>query len=1055
MPAKKESGITRKVIGVLTVLLVIFILIMMRLVSGIQGTARVVNYAGLVRGGTQRWIKMEITGNPRDKMMEAVESYIDGLQNGSEDLGLVRLKDAKYQAKVEEQKEYFQKLKEEVQHVRESGYDNTNIIEDSETFFQICDDATGLAEAYSQRKASQLDILEKVVTVDILALIFLTALELVRALRYAAMNRELQKKVYLDEATGIPNKNKCEELLSAAEPVTEKVALCVFDLNNLRVINNSLGHEKGDAYIRNFAQLLYEIVPKEYFVGRNGGDEFIVLFYDMDHLEVQEQLKRIEEHVAVYSATRAEMPISYAVGYALSTDWEGSTMRMLFDRADRNMYIHKNHMKLEESRAEKQMDRQLLRKLRFPGHKFSECMYCDAKRDMYRMIRKSEDFILASEGNYSGAVEQLTLELAEYKDQDTILQQLRVEALAKNLTSERPTREFQIQFRDKSEAVYGRIFVLFVDADETGALHHFLLAFEKVHNAVNDMADARFQLQQYYEQMKQSVLEDENYVDALLGNADIIYSVNLTEDVLEQNFFKPGESNKLEDLSDLGMELPCSYDAYCQKYCERLSQETRAAYRMIDTSDKLLKRFENGENQVVIEYREKGSDDNYYWIQKTVLMSENRIYDVVSDSEVDAVHGIVLLRNVTELHAQEQKEMEDLRVAYEEAEAANQAKTAFLSRMSHDIRTPINGVMGMLEMIRHNREDQAKVDECLEKINVSAEHLLLLINDVLDMSKLEAGYIELEHVPFVLDDVLHVVSTLVETQIEQMNIVCQSVRGPMEHTRLLGSPIHFRQILLNLFSNAVKYNKPGGRINIYSEELSNEGKAAWFLFKISDTGVGMSKEFVETQLFEPFTQEKNDARTQYRGTGLGMAIVKELIEEMGGTISVESTVNVGSTFTVKIPFEIDQTEVQDEMPKLDLSKKLLSGTRILLAEDNELNMEIAEFMLTEQGAKVCKAWNGKEALDDFASSEPGSVDLILMDIMMPVMDGLEAARRIRELDRTDAQTVPIVAMTANAFFDDIEMSKKAGMNEHLSKPLKMESLVETIYKLRHSNTKDQ
>lgn len=170
---------------------------------------------------------------------------------------------------------------------------------------------------------------------------------------------------------------------------------------------------------------------------------------------------------------------------------------------------------------------------------------------------------------------------------------------------------------------------------------------------------------------------------------------------------------------------------------------------------------------------------------------------------------------------------------------------------------------------------------------MSAEHLLLLINDVLDMSKLEAGYIELEHIPFVLDDVLHVVSTLVETQIEQMNIVCQSVRGPMEHTRLLGSPIHFRQILLNLFSNAVKYNKPGGRINIYSEELSNDGNAAWFLFKISDTGVGMSKEFVETQLFEPFTQEKNDARTQYRGTGLGMAIVKELIEEMGGTISVE------------------------------------------------------------------------------------------------------------------------------------------------------------------------
>ncbi len=1049
MPAKKESSVVRKAIGVLTVLLVIFIMIMMQLVSGIQGTARVVNYAGLVRGGTQRWIKMEITGNPRDNMMEAVESYIDGLQNGSEELGLVRLKDAKYQAKVQEQKEYFQKLKEEVQLVRERGYHNTNIIEDSDTFFQICDEAAGLAEAYSQKKASELDILEKMVTADIIALIFLTALELVRALRYAAMNRELQKKVYLDKATGIPNKNKCEELLSAAAPVTEKVALCVFDLNNLRVINNSLGHEKGDAYIRNFAQLLYEIVPGEHFVGRNGGDEFIVLFYGMDHSEIQEQLKRIEEHMAAYSAAHAEMPISYAVGYALSTDWEGSTMRMLFDRADRNMYIHKNHMKLEESRAEKQMDRQLLRKLQLPGHKFSECLYCDAKRDMYRMIRKSEDFILASEGNYSGALEQFTLELAELREQNEILQQLRLEKLQKSLTSENPTREVQFQFRDKSEAAYGRIFVLFVDADESGALHHFLMAFEKVHNAVNDMTGARLQLQQYYEQMKQSVLEDENYVDALLGNADIVYSVNLTEDMLEQNFFKPGESNKLEDLSNLGMELPCSYDAYCEKRCERLSQETWAAYRMIDTADKLLKRFKNGENQVVIEYREKGNDDNYYWIQKTVLMSENRIYDAASDSEVDAVHGIVLLRNVTELHAQEQKEMEELRVAYEEAEAANQAKTAFLSRMSHDIRTPINGVMGMLEMIRHNREDQAKVDECLEKINVSAEHLLLLINDVLDMSKLESGYIELEHASFVLDDVLHVVSTLVETQMEQMNIVCRSERGPMEHTRLLGSPMHFRQILLNLFSNAVKYNKPGGRIDTYSEEISSDGKVAWFLFKISDTGVGMSKEFVETQLFEPFTQEKNDARTQYRGTGLGMAIVKELIEEMGGTISVESTVNVGSTFTVKIPFEIDQNEEEDQKLKLDLSKKLLSGTRILLVEDNDLNMEIAEFMLTEQGAKVHKAWNGKEALDYFAATKAGSIDVILMDIMMPVMDGLEAARRIRSLEKSDAQTIPIIAMTANAFFDDIETSKKAGMNEHLSKPLKMESLVETIYKLKH------
>ena len=341
---KKESGLTRVGIGILTVILVIFIIIMMNLVSSIQGTARIVNYAGLVRGGTQRLVKLEIVGEPQGQMIQTIESYIDGLQNGSTELNFVRLNDAAFQEKVKEQKEYFQKLKEEILRVREKGYEQTNIIADSETFFKLCDESTGLAEEYSQKKASQLRVLEKLITADILVLMALIAAELIRALRYAAMNRELQKKVYLDEATGIPNKNKCEELLSVPEPVTDKVALCVFDLNNLRMINNSLGHEKGDEYIRNFAQQLYAAIPKQYFVGRNGGDEFIVIFRDLDHAEIEEQLKNLEAHMAAYSAEHTEMPLSYAVGYALSTDWEGSTMRMLFDRADRNMYIHKNHM---------------------------------------------------------------------------------------------------------------------------------------------------------------------------------------------------------------------------------------------------------------------------------------------------------------------------------------------------------------------------------------------------------------------------------------------------------------------------------------------------------------------------------------------------------------------------------------------------------------------------------------------------------------------------------------------------------------------------------------
>ena len=287
---------------------------------------------------------------------------------------------------------------------------------------------------------------------------------------------------------------------------------------------------------------------------------------------------------------------------------------------------------------------------------------------------------------------------------------------------------------------------------------------------------------------------------------------------------------------------------------------------MVDTPKKLLARFRKGEKQITVEYREKGLDNTYYWIQKTVLISESKIYDPDCGKEIDVVHGIALLRNVTELHEQEQKEVKQLGAAYEEAEAANQAKTAFLSRISHDIRTPINGIMGMLEMIRHYRNDQQKVDDCLEKINISSEHLLLLINDVLDMSKLEAGYIELEHVPFFLTDVLHMVSTLDETQISQINIHCKSERDNFTHNRLIGSPMHLRQILLNLFSNAVKYNKPGGTFQTYSEESYCENNTAWFLFRISDTGVGMSQDFVKNHLFEPFTQEKNDAHYGWSGS---------------------------------------------------------------------------------------------------------------------------------------------------------------------------------------------
>lgn len=620
---------------------------------------------------------------------------------------------------------------------------------------------------------------------------------------------------------------------------------------------------------------------------------------------------------------------------------------------------------------------------------------------------------------------------------------IRKETLDEILSQDNPVVEVQYQYQGK-DTVYGRITVIYVDQDEEENLHHFLLAFENIH-CDYDVADAKWQLMLFYEQLKQSILENGNYVDALLETATTVYSVNITEDRIEQNFIRKEQSHQIS-LSELGLELPCSYNEYCRRRSEQITRETLESYRIIDTVSKLLKRFAAGEKQITVEYQEKNIDGTIRWVQKTILMSESIVYDRDSDSEKKVIYGMVLLKNTTDLHQREQLEMDRLKAAYEEAETANKAKTAFLSRMSHDIRTPINGIMGMLQIISKNRDDHEKVDDCLEKIQISAEHLLALINDVLDMSKLEAGKVELDHIPFNLTDVLKVAYALNDAQISLGGITFISHPYELQHTELIGSPLHLRQILLNLFNNAMKYNRPSGTIDTYTRELSFDGQKTVIEFKIVDTGIGMSEEFVKKELFKPFTQEKTDeARTEYKGTGLGMAIVKELVEKMGGTIQVESELGKGSTFTVVIPFEIDQTPEQDillEEPG-QVTTDAVKGARILLVEDNELNMEIAEFMLKDSGAVVLKAWNGKEAIEIFEKSEPGEINMIMMDIMMPVMGGLEATRKIRALDRPDAATIPIVAMTANAFSDDIRRSREAGMNEHLSKPLEMEKIIRT------------
>lgn len=476
-----------------------------------------------------------------------------------------------------------------------------------------------------------------------------------------------------------------------------------------------------------------------------------------------------------------------------------------------------------------------------------------------------------------------------------------------------------------------------------------------------------------------------------------------------------------------------------------MTEDTLENYRIVDSSFKLLKRFATGAKQVTVEYCETmGKENKPVWLQKTVLMSRDMVYDANTDKESSVVHGIVLFKNTSDFHEKEQQEKARLQMAYEEADSENRAKTEFMNRMSHDIRTPINGIMGMVDIIRKNRDDREKVDDSLDKIQLSTRHLLELVSDVLDMSKLEAGMFEIHEDVFDMNELMDEVAALVDAQLVESGITHCKHRSNIKHTALKGSSLQLRRIMVNLLSNAIKYNKSNGTIDTYAEELSCDGTTVWYEFKIVDTGIGMSEEFIKEQLFKPFTQEKNDARTLYRGTGLGMSIVKALLDKMGGSIEVESQLGEGSTFTFRLPFKVDENAIETQKEEQSSGEQKLEGKQILLVEDNEINMEIAEFYLKELGIVVDKAWNGKEAIDKFEESAPGTYDLILMDIMMPVMGGREAARRIRTLERPDAETVRIYAMTAQVSSESVHKCLASGMNGHIAKPIDESKLREIL-----------
>ena len=402
----------------------------------------------------------------------------------------------------------------------------------------------------------------------------------------------------------------------------------------------------------------------------------------------------------------------------------------------------------------------------------------------------------------------------------------------------------------------------------------------------------------------------------------------------------------------------------------------------------------------------------------------------------------------------DEKYKTELLRAAKKAEAANEAKTEFLQRMSHDIRTPINGICGMINVADHYADNMEKQTECRAKIKEASHLLLELVNEVLDMSKLESDEVVLEEIPFNLNSISEEILGVIEHMAAEQNIRILWEEKEVTHWNLIGSPVHVKRILMNILSNAVKYNKENGHVYISCREILLKQTGMTTLeFVCRDTGIGMTEAF-QKRIFEPFAQEHSGSRTKFAGTGLGMPITKKLVEKMGGTISFESKEGTGTTFVIRIPFQID-ADMKDRTETEEKTEASIQGLHVLLAEDNELNMEIAEFVLQNEGAVVTKAWNGQKAVDIFRKSRPGEFDAILMDIMMPVMNGYEAAKMIRSLDREDAKVIPIIAMTANAFTEDKMRAKEAGMDEHIAKPVDGKLLVKVINELVKRNQREK
>lgn len=684
----------------------------------------------------------------------------------------------------------------------------------------------------------------------------------------------------------------------------------------------------------------------------------------------------------------------------------------------------RTRLELEQSRLEKERQSHVLSVLGADYSSIYRVNFATGDFEIFRLsrsVREDIQDILLTAANYDSVIEQCIPRFVREDDREYVLS---------------VTRRDYVLARLRERDFY---FVRYHTVENTMGMEHFEIhyAFDGIQNGDPIVIVGFRNVDEIVRKENIYRLETQHAIEKTLEGARTgLWSIELEKDCPPRMY----ADRTMRML--LGVETDISPEECYQLWFDRISP---------DYVDLVLEGIE--------EIRTKDRAEVIYpWLHPTLGKLYIRcggVYDHTFERPGQRMRGYH--QDITETVETRKKQEKALLEALEEARRANRAKTEFLSHMSHDIRTPINGILGMLSICEKSIDQPERQQDCLGKIRTSAEHLLSLINDVLDISKLESGATALTSEPFCMSDVLENCFQIIKMQAQDQGLSLHMETSRLPRVCLLGSPLHIRQVLLNIMSNALKYNRPGGSVTVLAEDVTASGlipdpapMTAYCRFIIRDTGIGISEAFLD-HIFEPFTQENNGARTHYKGTGLGMAITKRLVDQMNGSISVRSEQGKGSEFTVILPFLIrDIRETDGSLAAVCLQEDGrdttpdISGMKILLVEDNELNREIALYMLEEAGASVITAGNGQEAVEQFAASAPGEIHCILMDIMMPVMDGLEATRVIRSSGRPDSSGVPVIAMTANAFAEDAQKGWDAGMNEYLTKPLDYDQVLRVI-----------